>query len=88
LSGACSKGAARLGLPAIAAAFAGAQVLVWISGLEPWIHHRLGAREADVTPIELVIAVLMLGFTLLELCAGRMEPPRRPQEPKLSRSHA
>jgi uncharacterized protein len=56
----------RFGLPAIAAAYLGAQVLVWLGDLDPWLTYHLLGRTFQVTPMKVVIAALMLGFALLE----------------------
>ena len=55
------------GLPAIAAALAGAVVLHWLGNLEPLWSYHLGAREFFITPIKLIVTVLILIFTGLEL---------------------
>jgi uncharacterized membrane protein YfcA len=59
--------ALRFGVPALAAAFAGAHVLVWLSQLAPLFRYELGDRQLAVTPIELLLAVLMAVFAALEL---------------------
>ena len=59
--------ALRFGGPAVVAAFAGAGVLVWLSGLEPLFHYELAGREHRVLPVAFVIAVLMVVFAALEL---------------------
>ena len=60
--------AARFGIPAIAAAFAGALVLAWLArGREPLLTYELGGRTYSVTPVALVVALLMLAFAALEL---------------------
>jgi len=69
----------RFGLPAMAAAFVGAEVLLWLSDLRPVATYSLGDHPYAVTPVKLVIAVLMIGFASVELW-GRFEragvPPR------------
>jgi uncharacterized protein len=57
----------RFGLPAIAAAFAGAGVLTWLSGMPPLFDYTLGGRRLAVEPIKLVVAVLMALFGLFEV---------------------
>jgi hypothetical protein len=57
----------QFGVPAIAAAFAGAAALGYLSGLEPLATYSLGPRIAVVTPLKLVMAGLMLFFSLFEL---------------------
>lgn len=57
----------RFGIPAIAAAFAGAQVLRWLGELEPLARYQLAGHTFEVAPVKLVIGVLMAGFALVEL---------------------
>lgn len=59
----------KFGLPAIAAAFAGAWALhlfTALSGGLAW-EYSLAGRAALVTPLKLLLAALMLGFALLDL---------------------
>ena len=58
---------ARFGVTAALASFAGAALLARISGLPVWVRYTLGARVCEITPLDLVIAGLMLAFALLEL---------------------
>lgn len=57
----------RFGVPAIFASFAGAWLLMQISGFQPLFSYHLGEKQFDVTPIKLVIAVLLLFFLLFEV---------------------
>jgi uncharacterized protein len=57
----------RFGIPAIFASFAGAWLLMQISGFQPLFSYNLGERQFEVTPIKLVIAVLLLFFSLSEV---------------------
>ena len=57
----------RFGLPAIAAAFVGAWLLTWLSGIAPVFSYPAFGRTASVTPVKLVIGILLLLFALLEL---------------------
>lgn len=57
----------RFALPAALAAAAGAYVLHRIAGLEALWRYTVGGREFVVSPVNLAIAVLIAGFTLLEL---------------------
>jgi uncharacterized protein len=71
--------AVKFGLPAIVSALAGAQVLLYLSGLQPLFHYRLGDWELAVMPVKLVVAVLMVVFALAELAPRRATfalPPR------------
>jgi uncharacterized protein len=57
----------RFGVPAIVASFAGATVLVWLSGAEPLLTYQVLGREAQVTPVKLVVGLLLLVFGVAEL---------------------
>ncbi len=69
----------RFGLPAMAAAFAGARVLVWLSDLDPLLTYRLAGRTFHVMPVNAAISALLLVFVALELSPRFSElrlPPR------------
>lgn len=57
----------RFGIPAIFASFAGAWLLIQISGFKPLFSYHFGEKQFEVTPVKLVIAVLLLFFSLLEV---------------------
>jgi uncharacterized membrane protein YfcA len=57
----------RFGLPAMAAAFVGARVLIWLSHLEPLLTYELAGRAFRIMPVNAAIAVLLLVFVVLEL---------------------
>ncbi len=57
----------RFGLPAIAASFLGAWVLVWLAGVAPVFSYSAFGRLISVTPVKLVIGLLLLLFASLEL---------------------
>lgn len=57
----------RFGLPAIAASFAGAAVLVWLTGLGSLFDYSLFGRRFEVTPVKLVVGVLLLLFAAVEV---------------------
>ena len=59
--------AVRFGIPAMAAAFGGAFVLVWLSGQEPLWRYEVMGRSFQVMPVAFVIASLMVFFAALEL---------------------
>jgi uncharacterized membrane protein YfcA len=59
--------ALRFGLPAIAASFVGAIVLVRLSGMEPVASYRLGGAQHDVTPVGVVIAAMMIVFAFVDV---------------------
>jgi len=54
------------GIPAIFASFAGAWLLMQISGFQPLFSYEMGEKQFEVTPIKLVIAILLLFFSLFE----------------------
>ena len=69
----------KFGLPAILAAFLGARVLLYLSDLQPLINYQVLGREAQVMPVKLVVAALMVVFALVELAprpASLSLPPR------------
>lgn len=57
----------RFGAPALLAAFAGAWVLLALAKAPALLSWTLGGRLLHVEPVKLAIAVLMVGFALLEL---------------------
>jgi len=57
----------RFGLPAIAAAFAGAALLAALGTLPELGTYQLLGRAASITPLKLALALLMAGFALFEL---------------------
>ena len=57
----------RFGLPAAAAAVAGAWLLLRLAHLPPLASYTLGSRTLEVQPVALVLALLMVGFALLDL---------------------
>jgi len=57
----------RFGLPAIAAALAGAALLGYVAGFGELAKYPVGARTAIVTPVKLAMGILMLVFALFEL---------------------
>jgi uncharacterized protein len=58
---------ARFGIPAVAAAFAGAWVLTNMARAEPLVRYSIGARTAEVTVVKIVIGGILLSFAVLEL---------------------
>jgi hypothetical protein len=71
--------AARFGVPAIVAAFAGAWVLSWLADRDPLLSYSIAGRDLRVMPVAFVVAVLMLGFAAVELSPGFRKlaiPPR------------
>ena len=57
----------KFGIPAILSAFVGAWILVRLSDLPPITTYVLGNREFHVLWIKVIVACLMVGFTLFEL---------------------
>jgi uncharacterized membrane protein YfcA len=69
----------KFGVPAILSAVVGAWVLLYLSGLQPLIHYQVWGREAQVMPVKLVVACLMVVFALVDLLprlARLSLPPR------------
>lgn len=56
----------RFGIPAIAASFLGARLLMKITALPSLFHYEMWGREFEVTPVKLIIAILLLFFSLFE----------------------
>lgn len=67
------------GLPAVAAAFIGAAVLMKLSAQGPMFSWSLGSRMAEVTPVKLVMGILILGFAGAELGPRRRSPRASPR---------
>jgi uncharacterized membrane protein YfcA len=57
----------KFGVPAILSALLGAWVLLYLSDLKPLFTYPMWGREAQVMPVKLVVAVLMVVFALVEL---------------------
>lgn len=57
----------RFGLPAIATAFVGAWVLIWLTGFGRLFDYTLFGRRFEVTPVKLVVGVLLLVFAAVEV---------------------
>ncbi|MDD5674325.1 MAG: sulfite exporter TauE/SafE family protein [Chitinivibrionales bacterium] len=57
----------RFGIPAAAASFLGAQLLINLSDLRPLLAYYLGGHSYKVMPINVVVAVLMIVFALFEI---------------------
>jgi len=60
----------RFGLPAVAAAFGGAWVLVWLAGVGPVFTYTALGRDVAVVPVKLVVGLLLLAFALVEVVPG------------------
>ncbi|SEF40581.1 sulfite exporter TauE/SafE family protein [Algoriphagus boritolerans] len=57
----------RFGIPAILAAFLGAWILLQITDLKPLFTYPLFGYDFEVTPINLIISLLLIGFALMDL---------------------
>ncbi len=57
----------RFGLPAILFAFIGAALLVKVGDLKPILDYEMFNRMLQVTPVKVIIAILMITFTLFEI---------------------
>jgi uncharacterized protein len=57
----------RFGIPAIVAAFAGAWLLLKLSDLPSIYSYELWGRGFVITPLKLIIAILLMFFSLLEI---------------------
>jgi uncharacterized membrane protein YfcA len=57
----------RFGLPALAAAFLGAEALLRLAPLPALVAYQLFGHTLQVAPVKLVVAVLMVAFALLEM---------------------
>lgn len=60
----------RFGLPAIGASFLGAWLLLQITGMPELFRYTIGTSEFAVTPVNLLIALLLMVFALLEVLPG------------------
>lgn len=56
----------RFALPAACAAFVGAGLLSILVGGDPWYEYELGGRLCTITPVKIVVAVLILFFSMIE----------------------
>ncbi|MEF3698610.1 sulfite exporter TauE/SafE family protein [Desulfolutivibrio sp.] len=69
----------RFGLPALAASFVGARLLVWLSEQQALDVHDLFGTVVTITPVKLFLGLLIMGFALLELLPALSRvglPPR------------
>ena len=69
----------KFGIPAILSALVGAWLLLWLSEIQPLLIYQVWGREAQVTPVKLVVAILMAVFALVEMApegAPFSLPPR------------
>jgi uncharacterized protein len=57
----------RFGFPAIAAAFAGAWLLMRITALPSLFEYSLWGKSFEVTPVKLIISLILITFSVLEI---------------------
>jgi uncharacterized membrane protein YfcA len=57
----------RFGIPAILASFAGAWLLMRITVLPTITRYELFGREFEIAPVKLMIAIILIVFSLLEI---------------------
>lgn len=57
----------RFGLPAIAAAFAGAWLLTFLENLQPFISYELLGKTLLILPQKIFVALIMIFFAVFEL---------------------
>ncbi len=57
----------RFGIPAILASFAGAWLLLKITVLPTLFQYQLWGKDFEITPVKLIIAVLLIFFSILEI---------------------
>ena len=57
----------RFGIPAILASFLGAWLLLKITVLPTLFHYHLGHREFEITAVKLIVAILLIVFSILEI---------------------
>lgn len=57
----------RFGIPAVIAAFAGAWLLLQITGLKPLFSYEMGGRVFEVSPLKFIISILLIIFAIIDL---------------------
>lgn len=57
----------KFGIPAILASFVGAWMLLKITELPVWFEYSLWNKTFEVTPVKLIIALLLITFSILEI---------------------
>ncbi len=57
----------KFGIPAILASFAGAWLLLRITRMPSLIEYQLWDKSFEITPVKLIIAILLIIFSLLEI---------------------
>ena len=57
----------RFGIPAIASAFLGAFLLIWLTDMQALYSYQLGGRTFNIHPVQFIIGILIFAFVLIEL---------------------
>jgi hypothetical protein len=57
----------QFGIPAILASFLGAWLLLQISNLPSLFQYEMWGKTFEITPIKLIIALLLIAFSILEI---------------------
>ena len=57
----------KFGIPAVAASFAGAWLLLTITKMPSILEYQIAGRNFEITPVKLTIALLLIIFSLLEI---------------------
>ncbi len=57
----------RFGIPAIVASFAGAWLLIRMTHLPALVQYQMSGREFEIMPVKLIIAILLITFSILEI---------------------
>lgn len=56
----------RFGIPALAAAFAGAWLLTYLGELPPLAEYQIGNKTNVVSPLKLVVGLMIISFVMIE----------------------
>ncbi len=57
----------KFGIPAIIASFAGAWLLLRITKMPSLLEYQIWDKDFEITPVKLIIAILLIIFSLLEI---------------------
>ena len=57
----------KFGIPAVVSAFAGAWLLLRITKMPSLFEYQIWDRNLEITPVKLIIAILLIIFSLLEI---------------------
>jgi uncharacterized protein len=60
----------RFGIPAVIFAYLGARTLILLSALRPLVIYQIFEKSFQVTPVKVVIALLLVVFSIVELTPG------------------